>query len=157
MTHRISAYLDTHLIPYRVIEHVESQSSLGSAYLSQIPLPQLAKAVMLEDHESKRLMAVLPANYKISLSSLNDALKRRFHLMKERQVYRLFADCSPGAVPPIAEAYHLDIVYDDLLLNQPHVYIESGDHRHLLQLAQADFRQLMEDAKHLRFSHETFH
>ncbi len=157
MSNRIGAYLDTQEVEYHLIEHEHSHSSVGTAVSSHVPLKQIAKAVMLEDHEGRRLMAIIPANNKVNLGQLRDTLHRDFHLMREQNVYQLFNDCDPGAIPPLPEAYNLDFIYDDQLLDQPDVYIECGDHTHLVQLNQRDFRHLMHKARHMRFSHPVFH
>jgi len=154
---KVSAYLDKKHIHYQLLEHAPSHNALSSAISSNIPAAQLVKGVMLEDSEGKKLMAILPASHKVSLIILNEILNRHFHLMKEAAIYELFADCDHGAVPPLAEAYNIDRVYDHYLLQQPQLYLEAGDHRSLIKLEQNEFRQLMQDAQPLHFTHRVFH
>ena len=82
---KLDSYLTAHKIPYQMIEHHHSTSSIGSAIMAKIPLNQIAKAVILKDHEDRKLMAVLPAKNKISLSVLNDELLGSYHLLKEKE------------------------------------------------------------------------
>ncbi|WP_028864432.1 aminoacyl-tRNA deacylase [Psychromonas aquimarina] len=154
---RVSTYLDKTRIHYRLVEHAPSKNSLSSAIRSNVPASQVAKAVMLEDHAGNKLMAILPASHKISLTALNEQLNRKFHLIKESAVYDLFADCSLGAVPPLVQASDIDKVYDDNLLLQEQLYLEGGDHTSLIQLSQDEFSRLMHNTKHLHFSHRVFH
>ncbi|MCW8995505.1 MAG: YbaK/EbsC family protein [Psychromonas sp.] len=154
---RVSAYLDKRHIHYQLLEHAPSHNSLSSAITSNVPTAQLVKGVMLEDHDANKLMAILPATHKISLRTLNKKLNRQFHLMKEAAIYDLFADCDHGAVPPIAEAYTLDKVYDESLMQQPNLYLEAGDHKSLIKLTRNEFGQLMHGARALHFSHRIFH
>ncbi|QSX29248.1 MULTISPECIES: YbaK/EbsC family protein [Shewanella] len=157
MSERLTHFLSDRHIKYDLVRHSHSQSSLSSAAAAQVPVKQLAKAVILEDHQGRNLMAVLPAMNKVSLSVLGDSLNRGLHLAKEKAVYNIFADCDHGAVPPVGEPYHMDAVYDDLLLEGRDVYFEAGDHEHLVHVSGKEFAKLAADAKHLRFSHEVFH
>lgn len=155
--HRLQDYLLEQDIPFDLLTHQPSESSLGTAMAARIPMIQLAKAVMLEDHESKRLMAILPASYKISIHRLNNEFHRKFHLIKESALGGMFEDCEPGAVPPGAQAYHLDMIFDDVLSKQPDIYLEAGDHQTLIHLNHDAFIRFVTHAKHGRFSRQIYH
>lgn len=154
---RLDTYLTDNAIPYQVVNHPHSNSSNGSAINAQIPLNLIAKAVILKDHEDRKVMAVLPAKNKISLSALNDELLGSYHLLKEREIYDMFSDCEHGAIPPVAEAYNMPMICDTLLDNLEYVYIEAGDHNNLLRIAHDDFETMVANGKHIRFSREVFH
>lgn len=154
---RVSAYLDDRHIHYQLRRHAPSHNSLSSAITSHTPATQLVKAVILEDSEGQKLMAILSASHKISLITLNEMLNRQFHLIKETALYQLFADCDHGAVPPIAELYNMDRVYDQYLLQQPYLYLEAGDHESLIEVTRDEFLRLMQGAKTFHFSHSVFH
>ena len=154
---RLGDYLSAHDMPFQTISHCHSNSSIGTAMAAQVPLNQVAKAVMLVDHEGRKMMAVLPATHKISLSALNDELRASYHLAKEQMVYQLFEDCDHGAVPPVGDAYNMMLVCDQLLDTLDHVYMEAGDHETLIKVDKATFKALMANGKHMRFSREIFH
>ena len=154
---RLNTYLEEHQIAYQAIPHFHSHSSIGTAVTSNIPLSQIAKAVLLKDHEGRNIMAVLPANNKISLSALNEELRASYQLVKENEVYNLFADCEHGAVPPVAEAYNMPMVCDTTLDSLDNVYIEAGDHETLLRLDRQNFENMMATGRHIHFSKEVFH
>ncbi|MCE9687112.1 YbaK/EbsC family protein [Shewanella sp. AS16] len=157
MSTRLTNYLKDKKVDYELVQHTHCLNSLSSAIAADVPAMQVAKAVILEDHEGRKLMAVLPAINKISLSILSDSLNRGLHLAKEQAVYPMFDDCEHGAIPPVAAAYNMDVVYDDLLLQSKDIYFEAGDHSHLVHVSHKDFSKLVSGAKHLRFSHEVFH
>ena len=157
MSKRLAQYLDAKHIPYQTIEHYHSNSSIGTAINAQVPPQQLAKAVMLKDHEDRKVMAILPAKNKISLSALNDELMGSYQLLKEQEVYKLFKDCEHGAIPPVAEAFNMSYVCDELLDGQERIYIEAGDHKTLLAIERAHFAEIMANGRHMRFSREVFH
>ncbi|MFQ3264611.1 MAG: Ala-tRNA(Pro) deacylase [Colwellia sp.] len=154
---RLTRYLIEKKIAYQAIEHFHSNSSIGTAITANIPLKQIAKAVLLKNHEDKKLMAILPATDKISLAVINDNLHGSFELMKEHELYQLFSDCDHGAIPPAAGAYNLTMICDKKLDLLSRVYLEAGDHQTLLCVTQDDFKTLMTSGKHLNFSHEVFH
>ncbi|SQH75772.1 conserved protein of unknown function [Shewanella benthica] len=154
---RLNEYLQDNEVSYELVSHPHSFNSLSSAIAARVSPSQLAKAVILEDHEGRKMMAVLPANHKISLGALGDKLNRDLHLMKEQAVYQMFNDCENGAIPPLGGAYNLEAVYDDLLVDAKEIYFEAGDHSSLVRISRKDFVKLIKDAKHLRFSHQNIH
>lgn len=157
MSNRLDSYLTTHNIPFKVIEHDHSASSTGTAIMAKVPLSQIAKAVILKDHDNRKLMAVLPAENKISLSAVNDELMGTYKLLKEKEVYDLFNDCEHGAIPPVGDAFNMHMICDALLDQLDYVYIEAGDHRQLLRISHDDFETMAAKSKHLRFSREVIH
>ncbi|WP_428773866.1 aminoacyl-tRNA deacylase [Vibrio sp.] len=154
---RLDDYLTEHNINFHTVNHSFSHSSLQSGVAAGIPLMNLAKGVILEDHEGRHMMAVLPADSKISLSRLNDELNANFHLVKEQEVYQMFNDCEHGAVPPIGSAYHMSTICDESLANLDCVYLEAGDHKTLIQLDRDAFKELMGNSRYMKFSSQIFH
>jgi Ala-tRNA(Pro) deacylase len=157
MSTRVWAYLDAQKIRYDTVNHAHSNSSIEAAMAAQLSPSSIAKAVLLEDHEGRHLMAVLPSNHKISLQKLQRQLDLELHFVDEQQVYAMFNDCDPGAVPAIAQAYNMNAIYDEALSNRGDVYLEAGDHETLIHLTQDQFGKLMQHTKHSVFSGETFH
>jgi Ala-tRNA(Pro) deacylase len=51
-------------------------------------------------------------------------------------------------VPALSDAYGLDVIWDDHLKHVRDIYIEAGDHEHLIHLRGDDFRQLMSSLPH---------
>jgi len=157
IANRLNSFLNQHNVQYEVIGHRPSHNSIDSAMRAEIPANQVAKAVILESHEGRKLMAVLPANNKISLSRINSKMMGEYHLVKENEIRHMFKDCEFGAIPPVGYAYNVNVVFDDKLDELSHVYIEAGDHKSLLRLSKTDFIRLMSSAKHSRFSDEVYH
>lgn len=154
---RLYQYLNKHNITYETIHHLHSNNSVSSSIAAQVPLNRVAKAVILQDHEDRKLMALVPANRKINIPRLNDALSGSFQLVKEREVYQIFNDCEHGAVPPVGEAYNIRTVCDERLDQLSTVFIEAGDHENLLRLDQNDFELLVKGCLHVNISQEVFH
>ena len=155
---RVSDYLDSQDIRYEVVNHGHSNSSMSTAMAAHVSPETIAKAVVLEDDEGRRLMALLPAHYRISLHKLRDQLNvLELKIVNEEQVYKLFNDCAPGAVPAVGQAYNMSTVYDETLDQLVDIFLEGGDHETLIHLTHKQFEKLMGDTKHARFSGEVFH
>lgn len=151
---RVGDYLTAEKIHFDTINHAHSNSSVGSAIATQIPSSRIAKAVVLEDHEGRHLMAVLPANRRIRLHRLQDQLASSLHLVQEETLSQMFTDCQQGAVPAFAKAYNMNAIYDDVLEQLGDIYFEAGDHETLIHLTQEQFGKLMSNTQHAQFSVE---
>lgn len=157
MTTRVDDYLNRQHINYTAITHLHSNSSYGSAITAQIPPMNIAKAIILQDHESRHLMAILSADRKINIEDLSDRLHLRLHLLEEQQVYALFTDCEQGAVPAFSQAYYMNAVYDRPLSGLADIYLEAGDHETLIHLDQQQFAKLMKNTMYTDFSYLNVH
>lgn len=148
----VEAFLQAHEVPYELVKHPRSVSSMRTAEVSHVPGDQLAKSVLLED-ESGYIVAVLPSTRKLDLGKLRHHLDRMVGLAVEHEVTEIFRDCDPGAIPALARAYDVETIVDDTLLQQSEVYFEGGDHEALVHMSGRDFRALMADAPHGRFTY----
>jgi Ala-tRNA(Pro) deacylase len=149
----LKEYLDRLGVEYEVIPHIHTDTSMRSAQEAHVPGDHLAKSVILED-DGGYLMAVLPATHKLEIGRLQKQLNRhRLGLATEQELSSLFDDCEMGAIPPLGEAYGVDVVVDDSLDEMSDVYFEAGDHTDLVHISGEDFHDLMVDAEHGRFSH----
>lgn len=148
---RLRWYLDHCGIPYEVLPHPHSTSSAETAREARIPPERLAKPVLLED-ERGYVVAVVPASRRIDLKSLGEQLHRELELAGEEEIAKLFPDCEPGALPPIATPYKLPVVFDDALARLDEVYFEAGDHEDVVHVRGQDFVALLEGALHGHFS-----
>ncbi len=154
---KLTRYLNEKNVPYQAIEHFHSNSSIGTAVTANVALNEIAKVVLLKDHEDRRLMAILPANNKINLSILNECLHGSYQLLKEQEVYQAFSDCDLGAIPPVPGAYNMNMICEEELDRLDTVYLEAGDHKTLLQLDKGAFKHIMSVGKHFHFSQTVFH
>jgi Ala-tRNA(Pro) deacylase len=79
---------------------------------------------------------------------VNEELERDLKLATEDELKALFRDCETGAIPALSAAYGLKVIWDDQLKHAADIYIEAGDHEHLIHLSGEDFRQLMARLPH---------
>jgi Ala-tRNA(Pro) deacylase len=147
----VQKYLVAQQADYELIPHSHTESSNGTARAAHVPGARVAKAVLVKDHKGF-VLAVLPANRQVALAQLGSALGREtLQLAGETELKQKFADCAPGAVPPLGSAYGLPVVLDVALAEQPEVYFEAGDHEHVVHMTRNEFQRLLPDAARASF------
>jgi Ala-tRNA(Pro) deacylase len=157
MSPRLSSYLEQRGARYELCAHDHSRTSVQTARLAHIPEHQLAKSVILED-DAGVVMAVVPADSRVRIGELARMLDRHdLHLADERRIAQVFTDCEIGAVPALGMAWGVETIVDDELRESAEVYIEAGDHEHLLRISDEQFAALMRDAKHGSFCRHIVH
>lgn len=145
----VQACLSEAGVDYDIIEHPRTSHSSRTAQAAHVPGERLAKSVVIEDGD-RYLMAVVPATCSVDLGALHRRWGREIGLATEEQVARLFADCEPGAVPPLGQLYGMETIIDEAFVDAADVYFEGGDHRALVHVNGSDFLKLMGDAPRAR-------
>lgn len=140
-------FLDEHHVHYDTLAHRPTETAMDSARSAHVPLHQMAKAVVLED-DNGYVVSILPSNNRLNLDWVKEELQRELHLATEPELGDLFTDCATGAVPALTEPYGVEAIWDDHLKHVSDVYLEAGDHEHLIHLRGDDFRQLVERMPH---------
>ena len=144
----LEEYCADHHINYEVIRHRRTETSLDSSNAAHIPPENLSKAVILQDSNGDYLMAAVSSRRHVSLDRINKLTNGQYRLVSESKLAELFPDCEPGAIPSIGSAYQMKMLVDDELLQQEPVYLEAGDHRHLLKVNREQFAELVCLAPH---------
>ena len=143
----LKTFLNDHHVDYDLVNHPRSSCSLESAHLAHVPTHQLAKAVVLEDDEGY-IVSVMPSNNRLDIEWVNESTGRNLEMAEEDELPNLFQDCDLGAVPAFANAYGIDVIWDEQLTNASEIYIEAGDHENLIHLHGRDFCKLMGNMPH---------
>lgn len=134
--------LADHGTEYDLVAHPKSYSSIDNANAAHVPEDHIAKGVLLKDGWGY-VLAAIPASEWVDLRRLQAELGRDLAMAPEKEIDRLFRDCAPGAVPPLGEAYGLEMVLDESLGRLSSIYFEGGDHEHLVRLDGNQFNALM--------------
>jgi len=154
----IAATLAQHLldcgVAYELVPHPHTETARASAAVSGLPADSVVKAVVLKGGDGF-MLALLPASRHIQFDQLRQLLGREVDIAGEEQIETLFADCEPGSVPAVGAAYGLEVVVDDSLAQQPDLYLEGGDHAHLVRISGASFQGLTKNARHGQFTGRT--
>jgi Ala-tRNA(Pro) deacylase len=147
----VKDFLSAREVEFQLIEHKRSVTTLQAARSASVPPAWTAKAIVVEDGE-KLLLAIIPASHRLDLQALGDAIGHPVFLVEEADFSLLFRDCSKGAVPPLAGAYGVEAVIDESLIGKPHLYLECGDHEHLIHLNHDQFVRLYERSQRAQIS-----
>lgn len=140
---RLKAYLDENDIKYLSILHSMAFTATDIAHSAHIPSRNIAKTVIININ-NKLAMAVVPANFKVNLLLLADALQtENITLASEQEFTRHFADCEVGAMPPFGILYNMDVYVAEALTENEHIIFNAGSHQELIQMDYKDYENLV--------------
>lgn len=143
----LDSFLSNRACRYDTVEHRYSTTTAEAGISSDIPLKQVAKAVVLHDR-NHYLVAAIPAMNMLVLPEVERLIGCHAELATEPELKRLFSDCDVGAIPAMGQAYGLNVIWDDALEAESDIYIEAGDHRHLIHIGGEQFKRLMRNNPH---------
>lgn len=132
---------------YELIRHSFSEHMVEAAWASHLPVREVVKGVVLK-HRDNYLIAAIPASNKIILPRIQQMLGNKVTLAHEEELFELFGDCAEGAIPPVGDAFGLEMIWDDSLSEDEEIYFEAGDHRHLVHLTGGQYMQLLKNHPH---------
>ncbi len=141
----VRRYLDTQDVSYSIVNCPLDAEGRWQGDIGEISPSCVAKAMILKDI-SGMVMAVLPITHRLKLDALNRQLHRKLLPADEIDYRGVFADCSPGILPALGEAYSFETVIDDSLLDQDFVYVASGNAGELMRITGQDFQLLHSNA-----------
>ena len=141
----VRRYLDAQDVRYSVVKCPVDAQGCWQGDIGEISPTCVARAMILKDI-SGLVMAVLPITHSLKLDALNRQLHRKLRPADEIDYRGVFADCSPGILPALGEAYSFETVIDDSLLDQDFVYVASGNAGELVRITGQDFQLLHSNA-----------
>lgn len=141
----VRRFLNKQDVRYATTEYAGSIDEMFKRGNEKINPAQIARAVVLKDIRGM-LMAVLPGPHVLDIEAINRQLHRNLREAPVEDYQTVFADCSPGILPPLGEAYGFETVIDDGLLDQDLVYFVSGNENELVRISGYDFQLLHSNA-----------
>lgn len=147
---KLRSYMEARHARFDLVEHPRTVSCIHTARVVRIPAERLARPAVFAD-EAGYLVAVVPAAGHIDLAAIQRLTGRAVRMATEVEVEALFSDCEAGAFPAVGQAYGVETVVDETLLQQPELFFEAGNHRELVRMTSADFARLMGEAARGRF------
>ncbi|MGD2118444.1 MAG: YbaK/EbsC family protein [Chromatiales bacterium] len=149
----VADYLAQKSVAFELIPHPHSGSSHETAEASHVFEDHIAKGVIYQD-AAGYVMVVVPASNYVERKHVSKELDRELQLVEENEFASLFADCEPGAIPPLGPAYGIETCLDTALTSLANVYFEAGDHEHLVHVSGEDFQLLLSGVRHGHYSHD---
>ena len=139
----LKSFLSDNQMDYSLVKHRRTLSALDSSAAAHVPSSQVLKSVMLVSNDGDYLMAGLSAGRRLSVLRISELMGEAYHLADEDALLTLFNDCEEGAIPGIAEAYGIRMMLDKPLIDEENIYLEGGDHRHLIRLNYLQYTPLL--------------
>ena len=134
--------LDENKIKYVTIMHSIAFTAVDIAKSAHIPSRELAKTVIL-DIDNELAMAVVPANYKVNLDILRQALDtNNIKLADESSFAPHFNDCEVGAMPPFGCLYDMNVYVAESLSEDDKIAFNAGSHLEVIQMTYKDYEAL---------------
>lgn len=134
--------LDENNIKYVSITHSIAFTAVDIAKSINIHSRELAKTVIL-DVDGEFAMAVVPANYKVNLDILRQALNtNNIKLADEAAFSHRFEDCEVGAMPPFGCLYDMNVYVAESLSEDEKIAFNAGSHLEVIQMAYKDYEAL---------------
>lgn len=144
---RVSQYLRDQSVDYQLVQHPHSATSRESAHAAHVREDQVAKAILLKDHQGY-VLAVIPASSSLDMRALHDETGRNhLEMVPEDELGRIFPDCELGALPPLGQAYGVTTLLDSSLRHRDTVYFEAGDHEELVEMDGSRFAKLFSGSR----------
>lgn len=148
---KVRFFLGRQPLPLKIIKHSPTKTLIDTAKITDISLTQLLRAVLLEDHNGF-LMAILPASHLIDFTALRNQTGRQLKPAAKEQIAHIFRDCEPGSVPPLPQAYDLQGVVDQSVMEQSCLYFEPGHHEYLFVAEPEKFLAMHSNLKIIAFA-----
>jgi len=125
IANRLQKYIAEQGVAWDPVSHEASSTCMEAAHGAHISPDRVAKAVVLKG-SAGYLMAVIPASQQLNVQKLGDVVTDDLALVGEPTLGELFADCKPGAVPPVGAAYGIRTLWDEGLGGRADVYFEGA-------------------------------
>ncbi len=110
-----------------------------------------AKSQILQDDQGK-VLVIMSADCLLDLNALNRETGRELHATSEDDLRKFYKKHRLESVPALPKLAGLETLVDQRLLESETLLLDSGSAEQLLQMKQADFRQILGDAKVCNFA-----
>ncbi|MBD2837051.1 HDOD domain-containing protein [Pseudomonas sp. JM0905a] len=134
---------------------VQLLEKLGLAFQVRLEHPGLSAAqrvqsVLLEDAVGA-LLVLFPRSQLLDLNRLAELTGRKLVAVKPERLERMLGKHLLGTLPGLPPLTSSPCLYDERLLQEPRLLVESGQPGVLLELASEDYRKLLSKASAARF------
>ena len=141
---KLKEFLDSQKTKYVSIQHSPAYTAQEVAASTHVSGRDFAKTVMVKI-EDAMAMVVLPANRKVVLADLREALgAEKAKLATEDEFKSRFPDCEIGAMPPFGNLYEMDVYVAPSLTEEAEIAFNAGSHTEVMKMAYRDFERLVQ-------------
>ena len=118
---------------------------------ASIPAAQRLQAIMLEDSIGAMLL-LFRHDQLLDLNRLEELTGRKLTVLKPERLARMLSPHNLNTLPGLPPLTNSPCTYDESILQEPSVWVESGKPGVLLELSSADFKTLLTKASCARFA-----
>lgn len=136
-------------IAFEVIASQSHESFMAAATDCHIPMEQLARTLVIKS-QGRTMMLALKASDLLDFSMLTSAFGENIAL--QQNYHSSVEDGDASKRVPIASLLEIDLVIDEALSNQEHIYFDSGSNWSFIKISGSDFSKLNQKAMISRFS-----
>ena len=141
---KLQEYLDERRIRYVAIKHSPAFTAQELAAATHIPGKEVAKTVVVK-LDGTMALVVLPAPEMVRLNHLRiETGADHVAIASEEEFKGRFPDCEVGAMPPFGNLYNMEVYVDQSLAKDHEIAFNAGSHTELVQMAYADFEELVQ-------------
>jgi Ala-tRNA(Pro) deacylase len=129
---KLQEFLEVNDVPYRRTVDAEAYTARDVAQ------------VVIISADNGYHMLVLPANRSVDLWELRTTLGlSHARLATQEEIGRLFPDCDPNAVPPLANLYRMPVYVDSSLALDDWIAFHDRSHADVIHVRFKDYRWLI--------------
>jgi len=144
LSERLRSLLESHHVEFSITIHPLAYTAREVAVAEHLPAGEVAKTVVVFGDGEYRML-VVPASKVVDLYGVRSALGfTQLRLAAETELEQLFPDCELGAMPPIGALYGLPVYLDSAIAASPALAFNAGNHREVIHMKMADFRNLVQ-------------
>jgi Ala-tRNA(Pro) deacylase len=115
--------------PHLGVHHSETFTAQELAQCEHVSGHRVAKVVILMA-DGRPIELILPASRQVDLDWVRSLLgAREVRLASEDELTGLFADCEPGALPPLRHGANMDVLMDGFLRVAGDILLPGATHR----------------------------
>jgi Ala-tRNA(Pro) deacylase len=141
---RLQEYLDMAGVAYQLSRHTPRYTAQELAQVEHVPGKLIGKVVLVKA-DQRLVMVVVPGTAHVNVPWVRTALAAKsVRLATESEFIRAFPDCEAGAMPPFGNLYHIPVLVDRGLANDPVIMFNAGTHDTVMTMTYADFERLVQ-------------
>lgn len=130
-------------IPYDIVVHSQTFSSMKTAQATHTKGKEFAKPIMV-NVDGKMMMAVLPANYSLDLKRIKESMgAKTVELATEAEFSPIFSDSVIGAMPPMGNLYGMEVIMDKDMIDDDEICFNACNHQEIIRMKFSDYRRMV--------------
>ncbi len=148
---KIQQSLEDKAVAFSIVDSFQCKDIYQGINDPNHPCKRLVRTVGLK-HESDVFIAVLPFNYFMDYKAISEILGFEPKPLSDVELQGIFKGCEEFSRPPIDGIFDVKLIVDPAVLDLEHLYIESGNPAHYLQLDKIAGNLLFQDCDSLPFA-----